>query len=292
MHFSSFGRGTALRYIPFLISGLALAACQDDNSRAAGPEPVTEGESPPTAGYVPPPALDCDAIGSVTPPASAGFDALPGGFWNGTITDVTRNGTSYLEAWIDETGRFRMLYYPASNEVFTGTLDISGNHFAAAGRAIANPFNAWSDGSYATDVSIDGVIAEDDWLAGHWSAASGDNGCFELFYYDFAYTEEAAVAFLAGVWTDFGGRYDNLVLTVDPSGDFFGQDRDGCTWSGQFGLIDDRYNLYETSVGISDCDLAGTYTGLAYRGYVFAPERTLVMSVDDGERSLFVYLED
>lgn len=270
----------------FVLSILAVTGCtgsyqtESPVRNARTPNGPNNPELPPAA------ALDCDAIAADAGSVGLAFDALPGGIWDGTVTNITKNQSSYIQAWVAEHGSARFLYYP-SDAAMSADLEIHGAEFTGVGLAYADSGDPWSDGSLVTEFAATGTIAERNSITGIWSAASGDSGCFAISrYYDYLYEETSAVEFLAGVWTG------NPTLSVDQNGSFFGQDAQGCAWAGQFASIDPRFNMYDVIADVSNCGIAGNYRGLAYRDYVFVPERVLRLAIDNEHRAIRLSLDD
>ncbi|MGB5245617.1 MAG: hypothetical protein WBN34_03655, partial [Woeseia sp.] len=78
------------------------------------------------------------------------------------------------------------------------------------------------------------------------------------------------------------------VWTIEPDGRFNGQDDRGCSQSGEFRLIDSRYNLYEIEYTVVGCADAGFYSGLATVGNDgLTGDRLLDISVDNGDQRAY-----
>ena len=80
-------------------------------------------------------------------------------------------------------------------------------------------------------------------------------------------------------------------FTIDALGDFTGQNSSGCTSSGHFLVLDDRYNVYGVSSTISNCFIAGDYDGVAALGDDVIPNDSLVLSIGNDMRSIVLGLE-
>ena len=56
-----------------------------------------------------------------------------------------------------------------------------------------------------------------------------------------------------------------MTVDIDANGGLFGNDSDGCVFSGRIRIIDGRYNAYGASVRIDNCgNFDGDYNGLAF----------------------------
>jgi hypothetical protein len=227
---------------------------------------------------------------------AAEVDALPGGYWTGRFVDDTQDVQGYMVALVAGDGRFQLQAY-RTNETdlchnweaaLTGRMTIAGNAMTGDGRMIAL-IPTLADGTQAADLQIEGVVAERDSLTGAFTASSGDAGCFVLDqYWSSDYEARSALENLAGDWTDHYSP-DATRLSVDVDGTLSGSDRHGCDWTGRFGLVDDRYSLYEFEADLHACDRAAHYTGLAWHGPGWGPgEYWLQLRADDGNQALVV----
>jgi hypothetical protein len=203
-----------------------------------------------------------------------------------------------MQAMVGEDGRFQIQAYRYNDNnlchnweaELAGRMTTVGNTLSGSGRMIA-VLPTLADGTQAADLEIEGVVAERDSMTGAWNASSGDAGCFVLSSYWAAdYETPSALENLEGEWTDFySGRRSQL--SVEADGSLAGSDGDGCSWTGRFGLIDDRYSLYEFEAELQSCGRAGQYTGLAWHGPGWDPgEFWLMVRADDGEQALAVTL--
>lgn len=95
-----------------------------------------------------------------------------------------------------------------------------------------------------------------------------DRGRFNLVYSSL-YERRSSLAAIAGVWTfsqaSSAADVYTVTFTIDGNGELFGSDTTGCVFNGRINIIDDQYNAYRATAGISSCGEAdGDYTGLAY----------------------------
>lgn len=281
------------------IAILAAAGCsgRHEDVGAIGPTLQTSGDPSSTANcgtaiFDPVPVLTCASLPTVAP--AAGVDARPGGYWSGQFLDETQAVQGYMSAMVGEDGRFQLWAYRYNDTntctnweaEFGGNMITVGNSLSGSGRMIAlKP--SLADGTLAADLQIEGVVAERESLTGTWNASSGDAGCFQMNQYWAAdYEAPSALENLVGAWNDYYLNGSSR-LTVDVNGNITGSDRYGCSWTGRFGLIDDRYSLYEVEAELQSCDRAGHYTGLAWHGWGWDPgEFWLQVRADDGEHAL------
>jgi hypothetical protein len=189
-----------------------------------------------------------------------------------------------------EDGRFRFLSGESDTQ-FTGTQQVSMNNVMGTGTGYADAGTTWLDGSTVTSVTTDATIVQRDSMSGTWSTATGESGSFD-FFYDAEYERASSLSLLAGTWTsfdDFGVAV--ATFTFDAFGQFSGQNVAGCTSAGTISIIDDRYNIYQVDSTISNCFIAGDYSGLAALGDLNATNDAMVLSIDNGARGIVVVLE-
>jgi len=278
---------------------LAIAGCSGGHNDVGAKSPPSRtpgnssvSQSCGSAIFDPVPDLICANLNIAAP--AADVDALPGGYWSGRFADEAQAVQGWMLALVGEDGRFQIKAYRYNDTnlctnweaELAGRMTTVGNSLAGSGRMIAMK-STLVDGTTAADLQIEGVVAERDSLIGTWNASSGDTGCFELGQYWAAdYEAPSALENLAGDWNDNFSASGSR-LTVDVDGSITGSDRDGCSWTGRFGLIDDRYGLYEFEAELQSCVRAGLYTGLAWHGWGWDPGEFLLMVLaSDGEQAL------
>ncbi len=116
-------------------------------------------------------------------------------------------------------------------------------------------------------IVLDGTVSQGDSLSGDYGG--DDAGVFRLDY-STLYERTSSLAQAVGVWTfdlaSSGGGVYVVTLDIDPSGQLFGADTNGCLFVGDIGIVDSRFNVYNVSAGVSSCDpVDGEYSGLAFR---------------------------
>jgi hypothetical protein len=189
-----------------------------------------------------------------------------------------------------DDGRFRLISVDSMVQM-AGSAPVDGTSLSGSGRAYADAGATWLDNSTAVDVEIEAVISERSSLSGAWSTSSSESGAFE-FVYDSLYERAVTLALIEGMWTAFDDLGNPTVtFTIDNSGSFSGQNAQGCNSLGQFSIIDARYNLVSVQNAITDCAIAGDYSGLALIGDLFAPNDVMVLSLDSGEQAILLGFE-
>ena len=215
------------------------------------------------------------------PPASQ----APGGLWYGTLTNDMNLVTEEFIALTTDDGRMRLISVD-SDVQFHGPVAVTGNTLGGTVRAFADAGVNWLDGNHVVDTGIAATVAQRDSLAGSWQNSSGEAGSFE-FFYDALHEKDSDTALLDGVWTaydDFGNPV--LTFTIDANGGFTGQNLLGCTSIGQLSVVDAAFNVYEIQSEISNCPLAGSYSGLAFLADLAGLNDALLLSIDDGTRTI------
>ncbi|MDH3440077.1 MAG: hypothetical protein OEM63_04960 [Gammaproteobacteria bacterium] len=224
------------------------------------------------------------------PPPPPPVDQAMGGIWVGVLTNDMSQTSELFVALATDDGRFRFLSGESGLQ-FVGTQVINTTHIVGTGIGYADPAVPWLDASVVSDTSTDGQLIERDSFSGIWSTASGESGNFDLFYND-EYESPSSLSLLEGVWTAYDDfRNPTATFTIDAMGQFTGQNTSGCTSSGQISLIDDRYSMYDVTSTISNCFIAGDYSGLAITGELSVPNDAIILSISNTDRALVLGLE-
>lgn len=228
---------------------LAVSACGGGGSGSA----VPVGSSPSPQSPQPPPPRPTESI------------ALPGGIWHGTVQYGWVENSEAAVALVAEDGRFRMVVLD-SNVNFSGNFAISKTPFQGGGQFYVGETNPSSWQSYNHAIYFWGDIVERQSLSAIWNSAWETWGKLEFVYAMNLYERPSSLGDLAGSWTGSDENGDAwLDVSIGGDGNFTGVDAWGCTSTGQFVVIDDRYNLYDVLNVTSDCDLdEDDYSGFAY----------------------------
>ncbi len=235
--------------------------------------------------------------GTTVPPPPPPVDADPGGFWVGFVT----YGDQTVEDLVGITtsaGRLTLIsldtFGPGDFDQYIGTLSVAGTAATGSGSAYAAPGTTWSNGATVVDFDLSATIAERSTITGSWTTSSGESGSFELDY-DTEYERDSSLALMQGIWYVYDDMLNpELVLTVESGGAFTAQDNLGCQSVGQVSIIDAGANVYDWSVVISDCAIAGDYAGLAVMGDSDPPtsQNDIVLaSLSNDLRALLLPLE-
>lgn len=204
--------------------------------------------------------------GSVTPPPPPPADADPGGLWFGTLA-YDNETFEELVGITTADGRFTFIsldtFGPDTFGQYIGTATVAGSDITGAGKAYAAPGSSWGNGGSVLDITLTAVVVERTSLSGSWQTSSGETVTFELVY-DAEYEKDSALAFIDGVWFVYDDALNpTLTLTVESDGSFSGQNSAGCVSLGQISIIDANFNVYGWDVVISNCPIAGDYSGVA-----------------------------
>lgn len=227
---------------------------------------------------------------SPPPPPPTPVAQKTGGLWFGTLTSDMNMVTEDYIALTSDDGRFRLLSVD-SDVQFVGFAMATGNALSGTARAFADSGVNWLDGNHVADATITGVITERGTMSGSWVLASGESGTFDLAY-DALFEKGSSTAMLQDIWTgydDFGNP--DVTFTIDANGAFNGQNARGCVSVGQFTEIDPATNLYQVQSDISNCAIAGSYSGLAFLADLFAVNDALVISIDNDQQPILLGLE-
>jgi hypothetical protein len=197
-------------------------------------------------------------------------------------------GSEECGALVTEDGQFRFLC------VFTD-LQLAGmssrdiNSMTGSGLAFSSL--VFLDGSFVSDLTVQATLVPETSLTGTWSTTAGDAGSFNMVY-DVEYERPSSLTLLEGVWesTDEFGNPD-ATFTIDSLGSFTAQNSYGCTSSGMFLILDDRYNLIQLESTIVGCPIAGNYSGLAIVFDDLVANDSILLSINNDQRALLVGLQ-
>ncbi len=232
----------------------------------------------------------CGGSGGGGGGGAATVDQALGGLWFGTLSIDGVAGTQEFVGMSTDDGRFRFISADTGGQ-FVGTVQADGTSVSGSGKGFAPDGTTWRDGSTVTTATMTGTLRQRSTFAGSWSTGTGESGTFSLSY-DSDYEKDSSLALLAGVWTVYD---DNLnpfaTFTIDPGGQFFGQNVEGCSSIGQISIIDPRSTVYDITSTVSNCAIAGDYTGLGVLGRIANPNDAFVFSVNNELRALLLGFE-
>lgn len=238
--------------------------------------------------------------GSTAPPPPPPVDADPGGLWWGFVT-YSDQTVEDLVGITTSAGRFTLLsldaFGPDDLDQFIGMLTVDGTAATGTGSAYASPGTTWSNGATVVGLSLSATIAERSRMTGSWTTSSGETGSFELDY-DGEFEKGSSLELMQGLWYVYDETLNpELVLTVESGGAFSAQSSFGCQSVGQVSIIDSGSNVYDWNVVISDCPIAGDYSGLAVMGDIdtgdpgTSQNNAVLVSLSNDLRALLLPLE-
>lgn len=218
------------------------------------------------------------------PPAATIF----GGLWFGDMVIDAAMGSEECGALITEDGQFRFLCAFTDLQL-TGMSSRNMNSMTGSGLAFSSL--GFLDGAFVSDLTVQATLVEKTSLVGTWSTSAGDTGSFNMVY-DVEYETPSSLAPLEGVWegTDELGN-PNATFTIDNLGSFTAQNSEGCTSSGMFLILDDRYDLVQVNSTIVGCSIAGDYSGLALVFGDVVANDTILVSINSDQRALLFELQ-
>lgn len=235
------------------------------------PEPPVEPEPP----VVPPPlsVFDCSSDG---PHKGAEIKALSAGLFQGTLFDCTTNTAEYVVAIVNEQGDFSIVSSMGQTNAkqLTGSLQTDGVVFLGSG-------NLYTAQDVSSPLWVDGYSVERTSLDGRWGTESGSYGFFKV---DFSSTEgwsfEPPLNTPVTVLRD--GHLTTAAWTFEAGGRISAEDSSGCRYTGQMAQSLTQWHIFEIELVLSDCALAGTYSGLAAAASSWDVPFVVMISVEDG----------
>ncbi len=266
---------------------LAIAGCGGGGGGAPIAAPVNQPGAPSAPPAPPVRGIDCGTLGF---DKTTDKTAPPGGIWRRWTFNCANNTFHDISlAIVTEDGRFRII--GADEHVLRGDLWMDGDTFDGFGVDFAPTGVEYFSGP-TTSMFVAGNVRERELLEGRWGTEWGDYGYFGFDYKPSIYERATPLADLAGTWpTDRAGGPAPGVWTIESDGRFEGQDDQGCLYAGQFYIIDDRFSVLDIDLSVTDCGLAGFYTGLAYyEKLVDWWDKGINVYVDDGQRALRIVM--
>lgn len=104
------------------------------------------------------------------------------------------------------------------------------------------------------------------------SLDGGDAGNADLYAMVHLYRRGIRVSEIRGDWrlvdiaNGADGEEDGAEISITGSGNIIGSDPLGCVYTGDIDIPDPRFNLFQISVTVSECEeVGGTFTGIGYQ---------------------------
>jgi len=211
------------------------------------------------------------AVAMVSCSADGGFTEAPiiinesaAGIYTGTFTSTAGAGpVAYPVTGIISQAHIGQFIVDESDQHFSGRLQVFGSDLSGT----LTQYRGVQDRFFGVDsvdsISIDGQVAGTDRIVGDY-AGDADEGSLALTYAD-VYETESDLDKTSGIWSHTGPGGYVVTLTIEPDGEIFGSDTNGCVFSGLISILDNNYNIYRAVVLVSDCGvLDDEYNGLAY----------------------------
>ncbi len=173
----------------------------------------------------------------------------PAGIYVGEVISIRDQTSTPITVFVD--GASRMFAF-SENESF-----IASGLYTAASRSLSWQARIFKPGVVAgvpativTTGNASGSFHPETNLLLAYTTSAGDSGSINVTYAAARYQQRSDLPLLAGVWAvedPFGSP--TISLSIGTGGEFFGQGS-GCNYSGNFSLINLRYNLYRLALNI------------------------------------------
>ena len=202
--------------------------------------------------------------GDIAPPVIE--DELSDGIWSGLFTSIVDSTASGVIGAVSVQNEAQLVAAGISERHYAGALATASNVLIGTLSIYRGKDGPFFGAGGLDSIDIDGTTTGRAILSGDF--AGDDEGQFGL-NYDPVYEAGSSLATTAGIWEysepSAAGPLYTVTLDIDPAGSIFGTDSAGCTYSGQVGLIDGSFNVYDVSFEISACPAAnGNYDGLGW----------------------------
>lgn len=216
---------------------------------------------------------------AIEAPVVRPVSTAPAGIYEGE--QVSSRSGARLDMTLLADGDGRMLAYSADGTVIaSGLYEVNGRSLSWLARLFRriteivepeDPGDGTDPGepeevesTVVTTMDAIGGFEPEAQLLLNYSTAEGDSGSYSLEYQALRYEQRSDLPLLEGVWVvedAFGAA--TASFSINQSGQLFGQTAENCNYSGNFALIDLRYNLYRISL-TEQCGNTSTLTsGLA-----------------------------
>lgn len=218
------------------------------------------------------------------PPPQLPSPSFSGGLWSGALWWEPNagfpGGAQNIRLLVAETGEFRLVLYPhtdqyfaARNEQIIGTFSVNGGDISTIGDAVwVGPVNSTGDdwaafgmaGDFETGESISGTFQANWAGSGHIEERVGT---LSMNYHSL-YENPSSLDILQGTYT----TTDESVAISKQGVIFYQSAVTGCTGNGTVEIIDPDFNMYRVEIDLDNCtgDEAVrnglTFTGLANVG--------------------------
>jgi hypothetical protein len=205
-------------------------------------------------------------------------DVSANGFWFGTITE---SGS--------DTYDMRAIFYnsriiaasQSAGTIYDGSYTVNGNKISG------NITEYEIDGGPVATATFTGTVTEQSSLSASFSTSYDTSGSISLIF-NTLYNRTSSLSLLEGNWNYTSGSY-SLTLTVQNDGALFGQDSNGCVFSGTIGLLNTTHNLYDMNTSIASCDnIDGSYTGFSSLSDNITTNDTLEI-IGSNSNYIFIY---
>lgn len=218
------------------------------------------------------------------PPPPVAVNA--GGLWQGTIRNAQDAKGTDAVAMIAEDGRLRIVALD-NDATIESNFAISRASFQGGGHLYAGFFDNDPVTPYGYDLQMWGTLNEYESLSITWSSAWDGEGVLKFTYDPELYEVPSSLMDLEGTWTGFTDDDEPwITLTIDADGQFAADVISGCSPSGRFAVIDERFNLYDVQDVVFDCATESTFSGFAYTVGDNASAPGLFLSIDNGIEAL------
>ncbi|MGH8541151.1 MAG: hypothetical protein ACRETW_11680 [Stenotrophobium sp.] len=258
-----------------MLAALLVSGCKvhGDNGFVA---PHTTGGGTTPAGSSPPP--------SSGPPVQ---NALPGGIFTGTLSS-SNSSTDTVIAIVTDAGEARLIDV-STGKFFLLQLNTQGNTASGSFTGYAPPGMTFSGAGQTETGTVDVTIQSRSQISGTYATqANAVNGSISLKYSAADYERGSSLTSLPGTFAGTVGGVA-LTLTIQNDGSYSGADGSGCNFTGNFSIIDSRFNAYRQTFN-SACPGRGSHsdTGLAYLTPASGSGASITFAVSDS--SSFVAL--
>lgn len=154
--------------------------------------------------------------------------------------------TTNLVGIVTESGQ-AVLFNVTNDAQYAGTITTNGNNASGTFTGYAPLGFVFSNNQAVAQFNVSGTVNQGASISGTYSGG-GDQGTVSLTDNPSLYNQGSSLSSLVVTWEGTGADGGTLTFTNQSNGSFFGQSTDGCTFTGNYTIINSSFNAYAVAV--------------------------------------------
>lgn len=200
-------------------------------------------------------------------------DNAHGGIYQGTSITADPFDKSYYPATMVLTPEGKFYAFSHGGEIVLGDYAALDGDVDAQGTVWLEIMLGGEEQWISEEVFVTGRIQGGHRAMLNYSTLDGgDAGNADLYAMDHLYRRGIRMSEIRGDWrlVDIAdgddGEKDGAEISITGSGNIIGSDPFGCVYTGDIEIPDTRFNLFEITVTVTECEeVGGTFTGIGYQ---------------------------